>query len=244
MHKRLSGRTDKTDEPTPRRFRALLRSKQPTRLSNPHATIQTMLQWVSFIAAITVIPTVGFWLTLRQDSVRWYREQRADLYVDLLTEADAERSWLAGVLARAEVAEIVDGLDPDRIKELDEQSAGPSDTRLEPYARARLGARAAAYASDAVVKKFNELQRTGFLFGSPSTPPQVRRFESDTAFDALEAGSSWSCGDTRRRASATRERSHARQARLSMVAQPRSYASLDSSSIAMSRLRLIAARTQ
>jgi len=41
---------------------------------------------VSLIIAATV-PYMTFKLALRQDQARWLREQRSQLYVDLLTEA-------------------------------------------------------------------------------------------------------------------------------------------------------------
>jgi hypothetical protein len=48
------------------------------------------------IAAIIVltVPWFTFRLALRQDDRRWLREQRTELYVDLLTEAYAEEQYL------------------------------------------------------------------------------------------------------------------------------------------------------
>jgi hypothetical protein len=45
------------------------------------------------------VPWVAFRLALRQDQARWLREQRAQLYVDLLTEAHAEKEHLEYTLA-------------------------------------------------------------------------------------------------------------------------------------------------
>jgi hypothetical protein len=52
----------------------------------------------SAIIAVTV-PWFTFRLALRQDHVRWIREQRSQLYVDMLTEAGAEQDWLEYRLA-------------------------------------------------------------------------------------------------------------------------------------------------
>jgi len=41
-----------------------------------------------------IVPVMTFRLALRQDQSRWIREQRADLYMDMLTEAYAEQEWL------------------------------------------------------------------------------------------------------------------------------------------------------
>jgi hypothetical protein len=152
----------------------------------------TFYQWLSLAAAVVAVPVIGFWLTLRQDSVRWYREQRADLYVDLLVEADAERNFMLWQFGRREMAEIDRQYEDDRrgpsaVEDFDRNTAGLPDTRLPPYERARLGARANAYASIDVIRLFNELQRIGHLgtLGN-ATPPLVDRARAETAFDALQ----------------------------------------------------------
>lgn len=48
---------------------------------------------IAAIIAITV-PWFTFRLALRQDQQRWLREQRTELYVDVLTEAYAEEHYL------------------------------------------------------------------------------------------------------------------------------------------------------
>lgn len=59
----------------------------------------------ALIAAIiaVVVPLVSFRLSLRQDHSRCLREQRAELYVDLLTESYAEQKWLEMDMADEEV---------------------------------------------------------------------------------------------------------------------------------------------
>src|SRR5262245_63576236 len=66
----------------------------------------TTAQWVGIVVAVVAVPGVGFWLTLRQDSVRWYREKRADCYIDLLVEANAEREHMQYEFTRQEMAQI------------------------------------------------------------------------------------------------------------------------------------------
>ena len=65
---------------------------------------------------------MAYRLTLRQDAIRWLRERRAGLYVDLLTEAHAEQAYLAFVtssdIAREQMREVF----------------AETDTRLPPEA--------------------------------------------------------------------------------------------------------------
>ena len=97
----------------------------------------------SVLAAIiaVVVPLGAFRLALRQDQVRWLRERRTDLYVDMLTEAYAEEQWLEYTMADDETRE--------RMRKW------YTDLRLSPLERARLGARGTAYGSRAVNQAFN-----------------------------------------------------------------------------------------
>src|ERR1700750_1672316 len=81
------------------------------------------------LAAIiaVVVPWMAFRLALRQDQARWLREQRAQLYVDMLTEAYAEQQYFQNATADDETRE--------RMRE------HFTDLRLAPVERARLGAR-------------------------------------------------------------------------------------------------------
>ncbi|HEY2880729.1 hypothetical protein [Nocardioides sp.] len=132
-------------------------------------------------------------MAIRQDSVRWYREQRAALYVDLLVEADAEHQAIERDAARAEAmadAERFADEDPDRsgadpVAEHDALVALMPDTHLPPRERALLGARANGYASPTVVRLFRALQAEGGFHGV-GKPAPLRRFEAGRAFDALE----------------------------------------------------------
>jgi hypothetical protein len=79
---------------------------------------------------------MAYRLTLRQDAIRWLRERRAQLYMDLLTEAHAEQFYLS----------VVTGSDTPRMREV----FAETDTRLPPPERARLGPRCSLFASHQV----------------------------------------------------------------------------------------------
>ena len=98
---------------------------------------------VAAIIAVTV-PWMAFRLALRQDAVRWLREKRAELYVDLLTEAYAEQQYFEYDMADDETRERM----------------GPhfTDLRLPPLERARLGARGTLFASRTANALFNRMQ--------------------------------------------------------------------------------------
>src|SRR6266545_8350407 len=95
------------------------------------------------IIAVSV-PVMTFRLALRQDQVRWLREQRAQLYVDLLTEAYAEQQYFD--------YEIADDETRERMRRYF------VDLRLPPLERARLGARGTIFASRTVNQLFNRMQ--------------------------------------------------------------------------------------
>jgi hypothetical protein len=102
------------------------------------------------VVAVTV-PALAFRFTIRQEQARWLREQRAQLYVDLLTEAYAEQQWLEQELLAEE--------DRERFNE------HFADLRLSQLERARLGARANIIGSRDVNRRFMELERIGFWSG-------------------------------------------------------------------------------
>ncbi len=113
-----------------------------------HAETVVALVAAGLAAIIAVsVPWMTFRLALRQDQARWLREQRAELYVDLLTEAYAESKWLEYDLAE------------DATRERMRQHF--TDLRLPPLERARLGARGTIFASRNVNRLFNRLQGAG-----------------------------------------------------------------------------------
>jgi hypothetical protein len=127
------------------------------------------------IIAVTV-PWVAFRLALRQDQARWLREQRAQLYVDLLTEAYAEKEWLEYAMADDETRETM--------------RTYFHDLRLPPLERARLGARGTIFASKTVNLLFNRLGgEAGRAMLNPRRDEGVRlvtRMAMAGALDKLE----------------------------------------------------------
>lgn len=101
------------------------------------------------LAAIiaVVVPWMAFRLALSQDRARWLREQRAQLYVDLLTEAHAEQEYFHYAMAADE--------DRERLRKY------WTDLRLAPLERARLGARGTIFASRTVNRLFTQVQAQG-----------------------------------------------------------------------------------
>jgi hypothetical protein len=105
--------------------------------------------WVALFAALlatvvaVVVPWATFRFAMRQDQVRWVREQRSELYMDMLAEAHAEQEWL-----RLETA-------PAAIQERARKTF--TDKRLPPVERARLGARGDIVGSRPVNQMFNRV---------------------------------------------------------------------------------------
>jgi hypothetical protein len=99
---------------------------------------------VAAVIAVTV-PFMAFRLALRQDSARWLREQRAQLYVDLLAEAHAEQEYLKWAMA------------DDQTRESARSPFQATDTRLAPAERARLGARGTIFGSNTANGLFNQM---------------------------------------------------------------------------------------
>jgi hypothetical protein len=105
--------------------------------------------WVALLASLlaatvaVVVPWAAFRFAMRQDHVRWVREQRADLYVDMLGETYAEMEWL-----KVETA-------PPGIQEAARKIF--TDMRLPPTERARLGARGTILGSRPVNRLFNQV---------------------------------------------------------------------------------------
>jgi hypothetical protein len=109
------------------------------------ATVVALVSAVLATIIALIVPLVTFRLALRQDEMRWLRERRAELYVDLLTEAVAERERLEYALADEETQKRA--------------AQFFKDVRLPPLDRARLGARAAMVGSRAANRLFNDLTR-------------------------------------------------------------------------------------
>jgi hypothetical protein len=115
---------------------------------------QTAVALVAALLATIIavaVPVMTFRLALRQDAIRWLRDRRAELYVDLLAEAHAEQQYLE--LATAD----------EETREAAQDHFTVTDTRLPPLERARLGARGTIFASQTVNRLFNRLMAEGGL---------------------------------------------------------------------------------
>lgn len=147
-----------------------------------------LLGWSTLAAAVVAIPLVGFYLALRQDEVRWHREKRAELYIDLLAEAYAEREWMTRRLTEAEMGQLTadDEHGEDRMADWRQAADALPDTRMPPDERALLGARMAGYASPKVTRLFNDLTRVGVPLLAAPAHPAISRAQVGMAFDALE----------------------------------------------------------
>ena len=114
----------------------------------PNSVVALIAASAATIIAV-IVPWMTFRFTLRQDQARWLREQRAQLYIDLLTEAHAERQYLIYAIAA------------DEARERTRQHY--TDLRLPPLERARLGARGTIYGSKTVNQLFNRLEGEGLI---------------------------------------------------------------------------------
>ncbi|MEV0267532.1 hypothetical protein AB0H43_02025 [Hamadaea sp. NPDC050747] len=131
---------------------------------------------VSGIVAVTV-PRLTFRLALKQDEARWLREQRAQLYVDVMTEAYAEQLWFEYHLI------------PQRSRE---GIRLPADLRLKPFERAQLGCRMWIIGSREVNRRFNAIFPVMFDADLrsdefPEYNQVISRVKFGEAMDALHA---------------------------------------------------------
>ncbi|GLI00944.1 hypothetical protein [Phytohabitans aurantiacus] len=138
-----------------------------------------------------VVPIWTFRKTLEQDRIKWVRDQRAQLYVNMLIEAHAEKVWFLGRMTKVELALIEseegdgrDFSDDDRLPDL-------PDVRLAPMDRAKLGARGSIFASPKVAVAFNKLQghmqRATLLLPGSSGEAHIAKFTAEKLFDDLQA---------------------------------------------------------
>jgi hypothetical protein len=133
---------------------------------------------VAAIIAI-VVPWMTFRFALRQGREQWIREQRSQLYVDMLTEAQAEQEWLQYVMA------------DDKTQQMARDSGAYTDKRLPPLERARLGAKGTIFASQPVNRLFNQIGAEGFkvtLSGAePDAAQMMVRVQLGRIMDELQA---------------------------------------------------------
>jgi len=129
------------------------------------------------VAAALVVPSLTFQYARHQNELRRLWDRRADLYVDLLTEAMAEQKWFEW--------DIADDAAQERMRK------SYTDLRLSPLDRARLGARANIFGSPTVNRLFNGVQTAianATLLSRPKNEGEkaVARLAVGKAFDTLE----------------------------------------------------------
>jgi hypothetical protein len=124
-----------------------------------------------------IVAVLVAWLTfrfaVRQDERRSSRERRVELYVDLLVEASAERDEFARDMTAREIGKPIERFAPD--------------DRFPSVERRRLGARAAAYASPEVVRRWNMGQAIEFRGSLGLSDPFMAKIRADAALDFLGA---------------------------------------------------------
>jgi hypothetical protein len=141
-----------------------------------------LLSLVGIAAVAATIAVVGFWLALRQDVMRWGREKRAELYIDLLAEAHAQRQWMIHELTAIEIANATHR---DQVVGEWQEHGAFVDVRLPGRERAILEARVMAYATPAVMLRFKALIGTYPVKVEPGTAP-AHMVNVGLAFDAVE----------------------------------------------------------
>jgi len=140
-------------------------------------SVLTLVPTAIAVIVAVAVPFFTFRLALRQDRIRRLHDRRADLYVDLLTEAVAEQRYFE--------LDIADEEARDRLR------VHQDDLRLPQMERARLGSRGTIFASRAVNRLFVHLQSqaaTATLLGRPKNEGEriAARLRVVDAFNALE----------------------------------------------------------
>lgn len=155
----------------------------------------------ALLAAVVavVVPVWTFKRTLELESIKWVRDQRAQLYIDMLAEAYAEKQWFLGVMTRREIV-LIEARGDEDDDEDDDEPRRPSraddfpslpDLRMGPVERAKLGARGSVFASDEVSKAFNMfnafLSRSTLILPKYEGEAHMAKVRADELFDALSA---------------------------------------------------------
>ena len=145
----------------------------------------------ALLAAVVAVavPVWTFNRTLELDRIKWLRDQRAQLYIDMLAEAYAEKQWFLDLMTRREIT-LIEERDGDQRRGPSRADFPPSpDLRLSPTERSKLGARGAVFASTEVSVAFNTFN--GALGRRSLIPPQsegdahMAKVQAEELFDAL-----------------------------------------------------------
>jgi hypothetical protein len=129
-----------------------------------------------------VVAVLAFRFAVRQDSRRFFREQRSQLYIDILADSHAE---LVTHQYRLTAKEL-NAISPDQP---DERFRPPQTTMLNDHDRRLLGARAAAYSSVEVRQLWNAFCGvcSRAILVRPEDAAAVKmKGEAEAAFAALE----------------------------------------------------------
>jgi hypothetical protein len=145
----------------------------------------------ALLAAVVAVavPVWTFKKTLELERIKWVRDQRAQLYIDMLSEAYAEKQWFLELMTRREIGLIEADDDDERPGSSRADFPASPDLRLGPVERAKLGARGAVFASSEVSVAFNAFN--GVLGGKSLIPPQsegeahMAKVQAEELFDAL-----------------------------------------------------------
>lgn len=114
--------------------------------------VDLLIGGIVTVLSAVLVGWLGFRYAIRQDERRWSREQRAQLYIELLAEASAELDDLQYRLVDRELRAMGDEGGVHR--------AG-TDDRMGSRDRRLLGGRAAAFASREVIRRWNRFSGLG-----------------------------------------------------------------------------------
>jgi hypothetical protein len=145
----------------------------------------------ALLAAVVaiVVPVWTFKRTLELERMKWVRDQRAQLYIDILAEAYAEKQWFLNLMTYREIT-LIEARDGDGGRDSSRGDYPQSpDLRLNPVERANLGARSAVFASKEVSMAFNAFN--GALGKRSLIPPQsegeahMTKIQAEELFETL-----------------------------------------------------------
>ncbi|PWR08994.1 hypothetical protein DKT68_13465 [Micromonospora acroterricola] len=153
---------------------------------------ENIVALVAALLAGTVAVAVPVWTfrrTLELERIKWVRDQRAQLYIDMLTEAYAEKQWFLDLMTRHEIA-LIEAREGDELRGPSRADFPPSpDLRLGPVERAKLGARGSVFASPDVAKAFNTfsaaLGRVSLIPPRSDGETHMAKVQADQLFDVL-----------------------------------------------------------
>jgi len=133
--------------------------------------LEPMGDAVAVVTAV-LVGWLGFRFAIRQDERRWSREQRAQVYIELLAESSAELDDLQHRLAERELGEPLE--------------RPGEDDRMASRDRRLLAARVGAFGSREVVRRWNRFIGLGMKAGLALGWEAAYQPAADIAFDDLE----------------------------------------------------------